>query len=159
MEAKQVTSNLNGVELIGSVVCVDGYHYIIKNAYTVNNDTYYLYDITECINDFWNTVPKEKLQFVTVKTPPKKYIERLNKIDEKIKIFRSKMDEEIENIIKDRGLDESAKCDDEIGMVIDDMSYNLGLDDLYDEYDLLLNKMAQQAIEVWQIKLYQSYYL
>jgi len=143
-----VTSNLKGIELIGSIVSVDGSNYIIKNAYTVNNDTYYLYDITECINDFWNTVPAAKLQFITLKTPPKKYIERLNKIDEKIKIFRLKMDEEIENIIKIEGLERSSKCDDEIGTVIDDMSYELGLDDLYDEYDLLLNKMAQQAIEV-----------
>ena len=73
---------------------------------------------------------------------------RLNKIDEKIKILRLKMDEEIKNIMKDRGLDESAKCDDELGMEIDGMSFELGLDDLYDEYDLLLNNMALQGMEV-----------
>jgi len=146
-----VTSNLKGVKLIGSVVRVDGSNYIITNVRTIHNvfnDTYFLYDIVDCVTGLDNTVPAAKLEFITLKTPPKKYIERLNKIDKKIKIFRSKMDEEIENIMKNRGLNESAKCDDELGMEIDGMSYELGLDDLYDEYDLLLNKMAQQAIEV-----------
>ena len=89
-------------------------------------------------------IHNEWYEYKDDKTPPKKYIEMLNEMDEEIEILKSKMDEEIKNIMKNRGLE----CDDELEMEIDDISYGLGLDDLYDEYDLLLNKMAQQAIEV-----------
>lgn len=145
-------SNLNGVELIGSIVTFSAIQYVITNAHKNNNhlsEDNYFYNIAENGTDFYTIVPKSKLKFITLKTPLKKHIARLNSINKKIKSQQLKMDKEMSKAMKDIDMDNISKYDEnELGMLQDNISYCLGLDSLCDEHDLLLNDMVDKARKV-----------
>lgn len=144
---------LNGVQSIGSVVNYNGGACVVSNAFSFDfqGEMVHSYDVSSLEKSIaYCDVSEEMLEIITLKSPLKKHITKLNSITKKIVRINKQINKEMNKIEKSRGWNDLPydHYDNQYEAIVDGLSCGYGVDELEDERVELLAEMVKSARKV-----------